>query len=99
MNRLLIKQQIFYKNLNILFSFLLNDLDLSKLKRHYKLLFKRDTLRKIFKYDSFFDLYNNMYKFDLLNHITSNLLRFQRGRPAAVRVGAEKALSVYRYSC
>jgi hypothetical protein len=47
--------------------FLLNDFDLFKLKRHYKSLFEKNIFKKIFKYNNFFDSYDNIYEFDLFD--------------------------------
>src|SRR4051795_2849863 len=67
MNKPLVEQQASCESPNVPPSSLLNDLDSSRSKRHYRSLFERGTPREASKYDSFFDSYDNMYESGLLD--------------------------------
>ena len=62
MNEPFIERQVSFETSNVLHSALLNDPDLSRLKRDYRSLSERDNSRVASRFDNFFDSYDNMYE-------------------------------------
>jgi hypothetical protein len=60
MNKLLIRRQVSYERLNVLLSSLLNNLNLFRLKRRYRLLSERGNSREAFKSDIYTIIYTNL---------------------------------------